>query len=247
MGDASFKVGELSLPEGIAVTHFSKIEQIMKHTAKDRLSSCYTAMNEFNEIRMQVLTLSKSLDHLRDPLLLLQQSLANRGHRPVGLLFIDNVEAEASFFERTIPSLRRDVRHIPPPTVDGLPQAKLPEGYNCIYIDHFEEIERACKNIRIAWERRDAKNGADADLLCGFDTEHTVHMVQGGSRSPTDVIQFAFESEGFIFQVCTERASGSGGRADTASLGDWFESTSALARLINPGSSRNQTRGEHPN
>lgn len=158
-------------------------------------------INEHGEIRAQVLALSKRLEHLQQPLQLMQASLAANGHSPPAMMFIDNIKAEASFFEAAIPSLGRNVRHIPPPSVDGLPAAALPEGYQCHYIRNREEIEQACNAILRRMEREQAVSQKKELWACGFDTEHSCSMDRGVARGQTALIQLAFETEVFVFQV----------------------------------------------
>lgn len=157
-------------------------------------------INEFGEIRLQQFTLSKSLEHLRHPLHLMLQSLEKNGHRQPGLMFIDNIKAEANFFENTIPSLKRNVHHIAPPSIDGLTAAQVPAGYEISFVPR-DEIEQACEIIKRRLDRQRAQDDCPGEIPCGFDVEWPPAKERGGKPGAVATIQMAFEFGCFVFQV----------------------------------------------
>ncbi|KAL8293201.1 hypothetical protein RQP46_000895 [Phenoliferia psychrophenolica] len=175
--------------------------KIIKKTIDGYLSSCYSILNEYGEIRLQLLTLSKSLEHLREPLARLQATLVARGHEEIQFLTIDNITGELAFFESAIPSLRSDVVHTAPPNLSGLPTAALPSSHTVHDLVDADEIEKGCKALL-----------ATKPKLLGFDTEHSTFWNEHGGRvgrggeaftgrEKTALIQISSETETFLLRV----------------------------------------------
>ncbi|KAK4702821.1 hypothetical protein P7C70_g3399, partial [Phenoliferia sp. Uapishka_3] len=172
--------------------------KIIKHAIHGFLSVCYTMLNGYGEMRLQILGLSKELEHLRPALALLQESLRAHGFPEVKLLFIDNIAAEAPFFESAIPSLRHEVEHVAPPNVSGLPLATLPPFYRRTYTSSYNGIDAACWKLL-----SELQGSSELELAVGFDTEHPTAMSgeEGGGRGKTAVVTLSTLTEGFVLQV----------------------------------------------
>ncbi|ORY92433.1 hypothetical protein BCR35DRAFT_327561 [Leucosporidium creatinivorum] len=175
--------------------------KIIKHTLQGHLSQCYTMLNEYGEVRIQILALSKSLAMIRPALQAFQHSLRMHGHPQPELLFTDNPPGEASFFRSAIPSLNLGVELVPPPNVSGLEHAQLPVLYKTYYLRYASEIEEACRGILARAEYLERK-GEEFEL--GFDLEYTPGVFreeEGGERGRTALGQLAFETDGFLFRL----------------------------------------------
>ena len=83
--------------------------KIVKHIAKvgkePTFSAMYTVCNEYEEIRMQVLTPTKSLSHLHEPFENLVRSYETYGNALPDIFFTDNVRGDKNFLESMLPSL----------------------------------------------------------------------------------------------------------------------------------------------
>ncbi|KAL8279790.1 hypothetical protein RQP46_007885 [Phenoliferia psychrophenolica] len=167
--------------------------KIILHAIAGYLAMCYTIVNQFGEIRAQYLTLSKSLEHIRPGLEMLQASLRARGHPAVELLWIDDITHEARFFESEIPSLTKHVEHIPPPNTSGLPLATLPPSFLTIIENSFERIEQRSKELRLLLKKDDAS-------AVGFDMEWSPGE-DGGAPGRTALLQLSTLSRCFLFQL----------------------------------------------
>lgn len=164
-------------------------------------------INEYGEIRLQQLTLSKSLEHLKEPLHNMLQSLEDHGHRLPSLLYINNIKAELSFFERAVPSLQRGVHHVPSPSISGLPAAATLDGYQTHFVPS-DEVNEACSKI-VNWLNRLRDDAGDQNLniVCGFDIEWPPPEGRGQSPGKVALIQFAFEKTTYVVQVSLRSVS----------------------------------------
>ncbi|KAI7872237.1 uncharacterized protein EV154DRAFT_580069 [Mucor mucedo] len=83
-----------------------------------RINNCpsftglYTVTNEYDEIRIMVLTPTKALDFLKGPFEKMLGSLRENNHQEPTVYFTDNVDADRSFLESVLPSLKENVRRI---------------------------------------------------------------------------------------------------------------------------------------
>lgn len=158
------------------------------------LRSCWTAVNELGQIRMQVLAPTKHNAHCTASLIKLQESLAFHGHSPVTLLTVDNPKADAAWAQSVVPSLQQHVTPIGAPNESGLPLASVP--VEVLVTKSVTDMEQWCHCRLLAWERSGKK-----EMHCGLDTEHTPGFGQQ-ARGKTALIQLAFEDQVIILQVC---------------------------------------------
>lgn len=177
--------------------------KIIKRTAKGSLGMCWTATNEFNEIRLQVLTLSKSLEHLKPALLAMQASLAKHGLPNTQYITVDNPLGEGPALKSCLKSLEDEVIPLPPMNLSGMPEARLPDQYSVKIFDTVETIEQAAESLLFALEQV-----APELKMLGFDTEWPTEMqnFRLGLDPPTQhfkpaLIQLASEDTAYLFRV----------------------------------------------
>ena len=90
----------------------------------------YTGVNEFEECRLQALTLTKSLDFVESSYKNLATGLEAHGHPPTQLMYTDNAQNELAYHERTTQSLQENVSHITINPFEHLPLLLLFAGTN---------------------------------------------------------------------------------------------------------------------
>ncbi|THH17937.1 hypothetical protein EUX98_g9038 [Antrodiella citrinella] len=90
-------------------------------------SALHTTLNNYGEIRHQVLTPNKAHDQYMPALALIPQSCHQYGHDPPKLVYTDNVRGDKAELERAIPSLLDDVRAIPAHSV--YPHLEIPSSW----------------------------------------------------------------------------------------------------------------------
>ncbi|KAF9011458.1 hypothetical protein BDZ89DRAFT_1167536 [Hymenopellis radicata] len=74
--------------------------------------AAYNLVNQFEEVRAESLTLTKSMLFLREMLEKVQVSLKAVGHRPTALLYTDSPQLEQGFHETIMASLAENVQHV---------------------------------------------------------------------------------------------------------------------------------------
>ncbi|KAK4700377.1 hypothetical protein P7C70_g5873, partial [Phenoliferia sp. Uapishka_3] len=157
----------------------------------------HTAMNQYNEMRLQVAAITKSTLHLRGPLARMCESLEKHGFPQTSQIWIDDPVHEASHWEKNLPGLRKDVFHVPPPNLTGLPTATLPSSLRRSYLRLASDMERAAAGIL----------AQSASQVVGLDIEWTVEVGEGGRPVAnvgwhrTGTIQVATSTEVVIFQI----------------------------------------------
>ncbi|KAF9052488.1 hypothetical protein BDZ89DRAFT_1032535 [Hymenopellis radicata] len=72
----------------------------------------YNLVNQFEEVRAECLTLTKSLSFVREMFEKVQESLKALGHPPTMILYTDSPQSEQGFHEAITKSLAENVRHI---------------------------------------------------------------------------------------------------------------------------------------
>ena len=88
---------------------FKIIKSMGKIGGSPTFSALYTMCNEYEEIRMQLLVPTKSLNHLRPSFDGMRDAYAMYGHKAPEIFFTDNVRGDKNFLESVLPSLREDV------------------------------------------------------------------------------------------------------------------------------------------
>lgn len=82
-------------------------------------TALYTVLTEYEEIRLQVHTPTRSLEHLASPFGNKMQSHKNYGFRMPQVFYTDNVNGDKNL-ERWIPSRLSNVEHIIAPSQEEL-------------------------------------------------------------------------------------------------------------------------------
>jgi hypothetical protein len=95
-GDHSFKI----------IKHMGKINGV------STFSCLYTLVNEYEEIRLQVLAQSKSLKHLESSFNNMIESYRRLGMKMPQVFYTDNVDGDRLFLEKVIPSLLDNVQPV---------------------------------------------------------------------------------------------------------------------------------------
>ncbi|TDL14636.1 hypothetical protein BD410DRAFT_757087, partial [Rickenella mellea] len=80
-----------------------------EYDLRQTFTSHFTVVNEFEEIRYQAFTPTKSLSHIKGAMQALTKSLEDHGHSQPILGFTDNVASDLATFLECIPSLGKDV------------------------------------------------------------------------------------------------------------------------------------------
>ncbi|KAI7874434.1 uncharacterized protein EV154DRAFT_569718 [Mucor mucedo] len=134
--------------------------KIIKHMGKTNgtsvFSSLYTVMNEYEEIRMQVLAHTKSLKELSGSFGSMMESYRRYEFDMPLVFYTDNVAADKNTLEAYIPSLSDNVRAIVidkstgdanVSSQDQFPPAVLPESIAIEIRDTAQGIDESCQKI----------------------------------------------------------------------------------------------------
>lgn len=177
-------------------------------------SCMYTVMNEYEEIKMQVLAPTKSLKHVIPSFNNMMESYAKYGFELPQLFYTDNVVGDRSILEEVMPSLTENVKHVNPSQTEeriqtnnvfaALPHLELPDNVQVFVHDDEKEINDCCQKILM-----DAANcSRSSSLRVGFDCEwiYRKSSIPIEERSLTlyrDValVQIAHKSSVYLFRV----------------------------------------------
>jgi len=192
--------------------------KIIKHMGKingiSNFNALFTVLNEYEEIRMQLLVPSKSHNCLRSSFDNMMESYRKYNLPMPQVAYTDNVSGDRKFLEEVIPSLKDDVVHVAPSQTElmarnnvysELPVVKIPEHISITVFDTAEDINNACQNIL---EISDT-NGLP--LAVGFDIEWTppfcypvsVRARLTGSPIPVALVQIYFHNIIYLFRTHT--------------------------------------------
>lgn len=180
-GDHSFKI----------IDHLAKINGV------STFSCLYTLLNEYEEIRLQVISHSKKMDMLTPQFLEMMETYKKLGMKEPELFYTDNVVGDESFLKQVIPSLTKDV--IPIPKANAKPSSlqedkyallqciKLPEDVIITVLSNEIEINEACYTMLSLCSQ-------DKLLYVGFDCEWE-------KSSVISLMQISFEDKAYLFRV----------------------------------------------
>jgi hypothetical protein len=138
-GDHSFKV----------IKHMGKINGISTFLA------LYTVLNEYEEIRLQVIAHTKALSHLAPSFNSMIDTYKKLNFEMPKLFYTDNVAGDKQFLEKVIPSLLDNVEHVHPPMrylvtlndLTSLSVASLPENIQVSISSDSVDIDSSCAVI----------------------------------------------------------------------------------------------------
>lgn len=180
--------------------HLARVNGVPVHDA------LYTLVNEYEEIRGQALTLTKSLSYIQGMISGISEGLKIHGYPPTEYMWTDNAKgklislccrlssylhtAELQFHESATPSLALNVHHIEADTYSNLPKIDIPNGFMTISYNESERdlIDDACLNIM----RQIPESGK---LFVGF------HIEYNGSSNKIDVIVLCTCNTIYTFKV----------------------------------------------
>lgn len=152
----------------------------------------YMISNEVGQIRSITFTASTSHVHLVAALRGLQNSIHKYGLNEVEFMFTDDPEKDAGFFQRHIPSLKKDVVSLSTSKYDHLPLFDIADNVTTIIVDNEFSMET------IATVITDDLVGSKQQCVVGFDMEWcSGNDIQG--RVAT--IQLAHEDKIYILRV----------------------------------------------
>ncbi|KAI8983661.1 hypothetical protein BDB01DRAFT_835291 [Pilobolus umbonatus] len=161
----------------------------------------YTVTNEYDEIRMMILTPTKALDFLKGPFKSMLTSLrANNYDEPV-VYYTDNVDADRNFLESVFPSLTNDVARLestPDQTVaPSLPMlSSVPSSVTVHCYHDAQAISGVCYDIMKDIDRRHNKK-----VCVGFDVEWCIMANGPRTMAKVSICQIAYKDCVYIFQL----------------------------------------------
>jgi hypothetical protein len=177
-------------------------------------SCLYTVLNEYEEIRLQVLAPTKSLDHLASSFNNMMESYTKYGFQMPEVFYTDNVIGDRLFLESAIPSLKKDVVHTKPTLTEqvntncpfkNFPLAELPENVTVSVLDTDAAINHACQKLLDSCFQH-------GSIAIGFDCEWAVR----GGRSavpireqtrlkfvPVALVQIAYQEIIYLMRIHT--------------------------------------------
>lgn len=154
----------------------------------------YTVVNEFEECRLQALTLTKSLNFVEGCYKDLAIGLQAHGHNPTELMYTDNAQAELAFHERT-QSLQENVSHIVINPYDHLPLLLHPAEHHFVCYDAADLIDSACSGLLSGIEQSGDK------LVVGLAICYTEQCNTGPQSGGIDLIQISTGDTVYLFKV----------------------------------------------
>jgi hypothetical protein len=122
---------------------FKVIKHIAQLGKQPIFNAMYTVCNEFGEIRVQVLTPTKSLSHLKASFEDMRRSYELYGHSLPDVFFTDNVRGDKKFLQSVLPSLQTGSIELDNTYVSQLPAMTIPSGVGIHVIRGPENINRA--------------------------------------------------------------------------------------------------------
>ncbi|KAF9011526.1 hypothetical protein BDZ89DRAFT_1167480 [Hymenopellis radicata] len=153
----------------------------------------YNLVNQFEEVRAECLTMTKSLSFVREMFEKVQDSLKALGHSPTQLLYTDSPQSEQSFHESITRSLANNVQHVSTWT-DLPPLQRTPDVLVdfCSYSIAMEELADEVLNEATSAIR------AGGIYILGLAIKY--HLSK--ERKPQlDVIQLRTQNRVLIFKV----------------------------------------------
>jgi hypothetical protein len=191
---------------------FKIIKRIGKICSTPVFNALYTVCNEFEEIKMMLLTPTKLLNHLSDGFQKMYNGLKKFGNPLPEFFSTDNPRGDKLFLESNLPSLLRDVKHAGASgesiesavsnqgldnEQDHLPTLELPTRISKLPANSATAINIICD--RILGDVTVDEAGMPQSLYVGFDCEWPVD--RSGTRKPVLLIQVAYKDTIFLFQL----------------------------------------------
>lgn len=144
--------------------------------------------NEYGEIRLHDLVMSKAQNQYEHALHKVSASLRQFGHEQPKVIWTDNVRGDKSCLERAFVSLLEGVEPII--KYSELEELALPPDWEPIVCDTFEGVDRAMNAI-IGELSAMPDDGGKKEIVVGFDMEWAVDLGSGW-QGPTALVQVAY-------------------------------------------------------
>lgn len=180
-GDHSFKI----------INHMAKVNGV------STFSCLYAMLNEYEEIRIMVLSHSKKMENLAPQFNDMMNTYQRLGMSLPELFYTDNVVGDQAFLKEVMPSLCKDVVEVEKRSTSSniigdqeqlnlLPKATLPKDVNGQVLSAIGDIDNVCQNI--------IDDSIIRKVFLGFDCEWVV-------SSPVSLIQVCFNRTVYFFRV----------------------------------------------
>lgn len=179
-GDHSFKI----------IDHMAKVNGV------STFSCLYTLLNEYEEIRLQVLAHNKKMDHLAPQFLEMMKTYKKLNMKLPELFYTDNVKGDEGFLKQVMPSLTQNVKPIPKLNAEGkeieddlssLPLIELPEHSEIDILCNERKINEVCTELLNRLQSEEV-------LFVGFDCEWT-------NATLVSLIQISHGYKNYLFRV----------------------------------------------
>ncbi|CEP08741.1 hypothetical protein, partial, partial [Parasitella parasitica] len=188
----------ISLLDGVVLKgdhSFKIIDHMAKVNGVSTFSCLYTLLNEYEEIRLQVLCHSKKMESLSPQFLEMMENYRRLGMKLPEIFYTDNVVGDQRFLKEVIPSLDKDVvpiarsnkKNVAEDMTYLLSEVKLPDDTSIIVCDDRESIDEACQVLH-------DELAIQGTLYVGFDCEWT-------KSSAISLVQIAYKSSIYLFRV----------------------------------------------
>jgi hypothetical protein len=176
--------------EHLKIDHSHKVTGRIRFKDVKIFSGLFTAMNENNQIRLQIFVFSKSLDEVSPSLSELALTLEKRGEAGIQTVSTDNCCKDRGILQKSISSLGGidDDQ-----TAKTFPSCTLPSDVTIITIESDHELDQICPIILDA-----ATN--QGHIAIGLDAEWNVIGDHG--RKKVALVQIAFESHVYLIRLC---------------------------------------------
>ncbi|CAO3644769.1 unnamed protein product [Mucor hiemalis] len=190
---------------------FKILKKIGKINSTPVFNAMYTLVNSYEEIKLMLLTPTKSLSHLKESFQIMYKGLKAYGHSCPKLFYTDNPRGDKSFLEENLPSLLENVE----PFVEEIEEddvfdeegdtnnvanLELPDNVTVQVVKNSQTIADICSRINND-ASFDEDGKAENSVYLGFDCEWNVDYLSRNRRCPISIIQIAYGLNIYIFQL----------------------------------------------
>ncbi|GAA5803691.1 hypothetical protein HPULCUR_009174 [Helicostylum pulchrum] len=191
---------------------FKIIKRMGKFNDVSTFNGLFTVLNEYGEIRMQLLVPAKGHSCLIPSFNNMMNSYRKYNLDMPQVAYTDNVTGDRKFLEEVIPSLTENVLHVAPSQAELIdrnspynrfPVAIIPSGVNVTVFSTKDDINAACDTIL------EMVRDNNSELCVGFDIEWTPSFVYPigvrarltGSPIPVALVQIYFDTSIYLFRT----------------------------------------------
>jgi hypothetical protein len=171
--------------------HSFKLPKRVCHIANTPIyNALYTALNEYGEIRIQVLATSKSLEDVKRAFETMYEAYNQYGHEKPKIFFSDNVRSDKLFLEEALPSLKAGLSN--PREHSHLPMFRVPDTVSSEVVTNRGRLDDVFNSLL-------QENQEGASLRVGFNSSWS-------SRYPNSlIVNIAWEESVYSIELkqCT--------------------------------------------